>query len=57
MSRSWVYLIGVGVLILVVLTGVQLYESLTGKGQVANYQVDDIDPSFGEEVLDHLSSE
>lgn len=54
MPKSWVTLIIISVLILLFITGVQIYDSLTGGTQKADYAVDDIRPDLGKQVLDHL---
>ena len=56
MSKSWIYLIVTAIVILVALTGVQVFQSITGETQKANYQVDDINPSFNDEVLQYLEN-
>ncbi|MBN1331558.1 hypothetical protein JW978_01575 [Candidatus Dojkabacteria bacterium] len=56
MSKSWIYLVGIAIIILVGLTGVQLFQSITGGTQKANYQVDNINPDFGDEVLEYLQA-
>lgn len=51
MPRTWVILIVLALTSLVVMTGYQLYLSITGQNEYRQYNVDTIEADLGEDVL------
>ena len=45
----------VGIIILVIITGYELYRSITGANQEKQYSVIEIEENFDQEVLDFLN--
>jgi|GEM_PF-6267147 len=54
MPKSWIRLLVVGLISLVVLTGYEVFMSLTGRTQDKEYSVTEIEGSFDQEVLTFL---
>jgi len=55
MPKTWIRLIIVGIIILVIITGYELYRSITGANQEKQYSVIEIEENFDQEVLDFLN--
>jgi len=56
MPKSWVNLIILGMVILIIITGYQIFLSLTGRNQTRVYSVIEINGSFNDKVLNFLES-
>lgn len=56
MSKSWITLIIIMLVSLVLITGYQMYQSLTGQNKTRVYNVETISPNLGNDVLDFLET-
>ncbi len=56
MSRSWSTLVVIALIMLVIVTGYQLYLSFTGQNKSRTYNVEQIEPNLGNDVLDFLET-
>ena len=56
MSRSWSTLVVIALIMLVIVTGYQLYLSFTGQNKSRTYNGEQIEPNLGNDVLDFLET-
>lgn len=54
MSKSWLFLIILGLIFLLAITGIEVYQSFGGKETTKSYTVDQIEPKFDQSTLDFL---
>lgn len=55
MSKSWVRLIVFGIIVLIIMTGYEVYRSLTGQNQEKRYNVIEITGEFDQDVFEFLA--